>query len=313
MRRDASTRAGHDRAAYAGTVVDALLDALLPRLPARRAALVGLSGLQASGKSTLAAQLAAAARARGVATEVLGLDDFYLGRRDRAALARNVHPLLATRGVPGTHDVALLAESVRALRSASPRNPARVPRFDKGRDTRVPPSRWRRVTSPPRLILLEGWCIGVPAERDAALARAVNALERIEDADACWRSFVNARLAAEYAALWRQLDALVLLAAPDFGVVSKWRDEPERILRRRNASRAMSRVALRRFLMHYERLSRHALRTLPALADVVITLDRARRVSKVRVSAPARRRPPSRTRAPRSRPARPRSRRNASR
>ena len=309
MRRDASTRAGYDRAAYLGTVVDALLDALMPRLPARGAALAGLSGLQASGKSTLAAQLAAAAHERGIATEVLGLDDFYLGRRDRAALARDVHPLLATRGVPGTHDIALLVETVRALRSASARHPARIPRFDKGSDTRLPPSRWRSVTSPPRLILLEGWCIGVPPEAPSAIAHPVNALERIEDPDARWRTWVNARLADEYAALWRELDALIVLAAPSFEIVSRWRDEPERALRKRGAPRAMSRATLRRFLMHYERLSRRALRTLPELADIVIELDTSRSVVSVRV----RRRRPSRTRAPRSRPARPRSRRSASR
>ena len=277
MRRDASTRAGYDRA-----TVDALLDALLPRLPARRAVLAGLSGLQASGKSTLAAQLATAARRRGIATEVLGLDDFYLGRRDRAALARDVHPLLATRGVPGTHDVALLVDTVRALRDASPRNPARIPRFDKGRDTRLPPSRWRRVTSPPQLILLEGWCIGVPPESQSALARPINTLERREDSNARWRTWVNARLAGDYAALWRRFDALVMLAAPSFDIVARWRDEPERALRKRGAPRAMSRAALHRFLMHYERLSRHALRTLPALADIVVTLDASRRVRKIR-------------------------------
>ena len=308
MRRDASTRAGYDRA-----TVDALVDALGPRLPPRRAALVGLSGLQASGKSTLAAQLAATARKRGIATEVLGLDDLYLGRRDRAALARNVHPLLATRGVPGTHDVALLVETVRALSDASPRRPARIPHFDKGRDTRLPPSRWRRVTSPPKLILLEGWCIGVPPEAERALIRAINPLELREDPDARWRTWVNTRLAREYAALWQRLDALIVLRAPSFEIVSRWRDEPERALHKRGAPRAMSRATLRRFLMHYERLSRHALRTLPERADIVVALDASRRVESIRASAPARRPPPSRTRAPRSRPARPRSRRSASR
>jgi D-glycerate 3-kinase len=308
MRRDASTRAGYDRA-----VVNALLDALVPRLPARHAALVGLSGLQASGKSTLASQLSTTAREGGVFIEVLSLDDFYLGRRDRAALARNVHPLLATRGVPGTHDVALILETVRALRAASPQRPARIPRFDKGRDTRLPPSRWRHVTSPPRLILLEGWCIGVPPEARRALTRAVNSLELREDPDARWRRGVNTRLAGAYAALWQRLDALIVLLAPSFEIVSRWRDEPERALRERGAPRAMSRATLRRFLMHYERLSRHALSTLPALADIVVTLDASRRVESIRASAPARRPLPSRTRALPSRPARPRSRRSASR
>ncbi|HEY6894970.1 MAG TPA: kinase [Rhodanobacteraceae bacterium] len=238
-----------------------------------------------------------ARRARGIATEVLALDDFYLGRRDRAALAREVHPLLATRGVPGTHDVALLAATLHMLRRASARRPARVPRFDKGRDTRLPPSRWRSVTSPPRLIVLEGWCIGVPAEPRRALANPVNALEQREDADGRWRKWVNARLAGEYAALWRTLDARVVLLAPSFEVVSRWRDEPERALRDRRAPHAMSRAALRRFLRHYERLSRHALRTLPTRADIIVTLDGKRRVAGI--SAPARRRPRFRTRAPR--------------
>ncbi len=279
MRRDASTRAGYDRA-----TVDALLDALLPRLPRRRVALAGLSGLQASGKSTLARQLAVAARKRGIPTEVLALDDFYLGRRDRAALARDVHPLLATRGVPGTHDIALLMATVQALGAASARQPARIPRFDKGHDTRLPPSRWRRVTAPPRWIVLEGWCIGVPPEPRQALERAVNAFERRNDADARWRGRVNAHLAGEYAALWRKLDTLIVLAAPSFEVVARWRAEPERILRARGAPHAMSPAALRRFLMHYERLSRHALRTLPALADVVVMLDASRRVARIRIA-----------------------------
>jgi D-glycerate 3-kinase len=299
MRRNASTRAGYDRATTA-----ALLDALIARMPARRAALVGISGLQGSGKSTLAHQLAAAARECGIATEVLALDDFYLGRRERAALARTVHPLFATRGVPGTHDLALLDRTLLALRTCSPRCPARVPRFDKGHDTRLPPSRWRRVSNAPRLILLEGWCIGVPAASVRESATALNALERDDDAEGRWRGHVNAALANDYAKLWRRLDALVVLAAPGFAVVERWRGEPERALRRAGAPRAMSPAALRRFLMHYERLSRRALRMLPKTADIVIELDERRHVKRLRTmradaTRPARRPPQSRRRAPR--------------
>jgi D-glycerate 3-kinase len=277
MRRNASTREGYDRA-----TVDAVLDALLPRMPKRRAALVGLSGLQGSGKSTLARALADAARERGVATEVLALDDFYLGRRERARLARDVHPLLATRGVPGTHDLALLDAAIRALANASTRHPAPIPRFDKGRDARDAPSRWRCVAVAPRLVLLEGWCVGVATASKGETAHALNALERDEDPDGRWRAHVETALASDYAKLWRRLDALVLLAAPDFRIVERWRDEPERALRARGAPHAMSPPALRRFLMHYERLSRRALKTLPKCADVVIELDARRRVRRMR-------------------------------
>ena len=283
MQRDASTKPGYDDA-----TVEAVFDALLARLPRRRAPwLVGLSGLQGSGKSTLAGQLAALATARGIATEVLALDDFYRGRREREMLARTVHPLFATRGVPGTHDLALLAGTLGKLRAATRARPARVPRFDKGSDTRLPPSRWRRVATAPRLVFLEGWCVGVPAQSSRALARPANALELREDSDMRGRTAVNALLADDYARLWRRFDALVVLAAPSFAIVERWRGEPEKILRRRGAPRAMSPAALRRFLMHYERLSRHALRTLPSRADILVLLDTVRHVRRIRVARQA--------------------------
>lgn len=281
MRQDASTQSGYDTA-----VVAATLAAVLDTRPTRGGGvaapwLLGLSGLQGSGKSTFARQLGAAANAGGVCTEILALDDFYFGRRERARLARTQHPLLATRGVPGTHDIALLTRTFDDLARASARHPVDIPRFDKGRDTRLPPSRWRRVTAPPDLVVLEGGCIGVPPQPAAALARPLNALERDEDRDGRWRSWVNAQLAGAYAPLWRRLDRLVLLQAPDFSVVARWREQQERTLRARHAPQAMDAATLPRFLMHYERLSRHALRELPRRADLRIVLGREREVRAI--------------------------------
>ena len=120
----------------------------------------------------------------------------------------------------------------------------------------------------------------MPALRDSP--RALNALEATEDADGRWRAQVEAALVRDYAKFWRRLDALVVLLAPDFAIVERWRDEPERVLRRQRAPHAMSPTAMRRFLMHYERLSRRALKTLPQLADIVIELDERRRVRRVK-------------------------------
>jgi D-glycerate 3-kinase len=52
-------------------------------------------------------------------------------------------------------------------------------------------------------------------------------------------------------------------------------------LRKRRAPHALTPAALQRFLMHYERLSRHALQTLPALADLRVVLDAQRRVRRI--------------------------------
>jgi len=273
MRSTASPRG------YPAALVESLLDgfALARR---RRPLLVGLSGTQASGKSTLAAQLAQAARGRGHATLVLALDDYYLGRRERQALAQRVHPLLATRGVPGTHHIGALGDALRAC-SAGRVQGLLLPRFDKGRDSRLPPSRSRRVGATPDLVIVEGWCIGVPAQDRRDLRQPVNRLERIDDADGRWRRYVNQCLRRDYQPVWRLLDRLVLLAAPSFEVVARWRDEAERPLRAQGAPKAMSTAAIRRFIAHYERLTRHALRELPRLADVTIELDAGRRVRRV--------------------------------
>ena len=264
-----STLAGHLLDQYAGRIARA-----------RRPYLLGLSGLQGSGKSTLAREIKLQAESRGWPTEVLALDDFYYSRSERELLAQQIHPLLRTRGVPGTHEIELLLSVLAALPQASEKLPVDYPRFDKGRDTRVTPSRWPRVTRPPKLVVLEGWALGVRPQLQAALEEPVNSLERDEDPDGRWRHWVNKQLRG-YQPLWRKLDALIVLHAPNWEVVRKWRSEQEEELLARHAPLAMDAATMLRFLAHFERLSRHALETLPALADTSVEYDDARHVLAV--------------------------------
>ncbi|TPG08591.1 kinase [Rhodanobacter glycinis] len=256
-----------------------LLDQYAGRIArSRRPYILGLSGLQGSGKSTLARVMKGQAEARGWATEVLSLDDFYYARSDREALARDVHPLLRSRGVPGTHEIELMMSVLAALPHASDKLPVSHPRFDKGRDTRFSPSRWPRITRPPKLVIVEGWALGIRPQLQAALARPVNALELKEDPDGSWRHWVNKQLRG-YQPLWRKFDALIVLQAPGWEIVRRWRGEQEQDLLARHAPLAMDAPAMERFLAHFERLSRHALATLPALADTCVEYDDDRHVT----------------------------------
>ena len=256
-----------------------LLDQYAGRIArSRRPYILGLSGLQGSGKSTLARVMKVQAEARGWATEVLSLDDFYYARSDREALARDVHPLLRTRGVPGTHEIELLMSVLAALPHASDKLPVSHPRFDKGRDTRFPPSRWPRTTRPPKLVIVEGWALGIRPQLQSALTRPVNELERTGDPDGSWRHWVNKQLRG-YQPLWRKFDALIVLQAPSWEIVRRWRGEQEQELLARHAPLAMDATAMGRFLAHFERLSRHALATLPALADTCVEYDDDRHVT----------------------------------
>lgn len=226
-----------------------------------RPVLAGLAGAQGSGKSTMAPRLAAQLAERGLRTEVLTLDDFYLTRAERTALAREIHPLLATRGVPGTHDTDLLADALDALLAG---RGTRVPLFDKAADDRAGT---RDVAGGCDVVLLEGWCIGARAEDADSLIAPINALEREADADGAWRRWVNGRLGGDYAALFSRIDYGVMLRAPDFAVVERWRAEQEEHL----GSGGMTRAALRRFVQHFERITRAMLADPPA--DLVLDLD----------------------------------------
>lgn len=256
-----------------------LLDHYAGRIArSRRPYILGLSGLQGSGKSTLARVMKAQATTRGWATEVLSLDDFYYARSDREALGRDVHPLLRTRGVPGTHEIELLLSVLAALPHASDKLPVTHPRFNKGRDTRFSPSRWPHITRAPKLVIVEGWALGIRPQSQAALTTPVNALEREEDPDGRWRQWVNRQLRS-YQPLWRKFDALIVLQAPSWEIVRRWRGEQEQELLARHAPLAMDAAAMDRFLRHFERLSRHALATLPTLADTCVEYDDDRHVT----------------------------------
>ncbi|CAN5336914.1 kinase [soil metagenome] len=240
---------------------------------------IGLAGAQGSGKSTVAAEAARALSAQGLSCHVLALDDLYLTAADRRRLAAEVHPLLATRGPPGTHDVSLGLSILAGLKAG---RPTRVPRFDKLTDDVAPAGSWPLIEDAPRVILFEGWCMGASPQPSADLVEPINALEAADDRRAEWRGFVNARLATDYAALFGELDRLIFLRAPGFDVVRRWRGEQEEnAVRADRSSRGMEGAAMDRFVAHYERLTRWMLREIPGRADLVIDLDGERHLLAV--------------------------------
>jgi len=242
------------------------------RIDRKRTAVIGLCGAQGSGKTTIARYAARLLEQRGMHAVALSLDDFYLSHEARQRLAREVHPLLAVRGPPGTHDVGMAGAALDQLRA---RGKVSLPRFDKASDNRAPRAAWPTVASPVDVILLEGWCVGAVSQGRAALATPVNDLERDEDPDGVWRGYVNDQLDGPYQALFARLHDLVFLEAPSFEVVTGWRAEQEAKLRATGAG-GMSDAEIARFVAHYERLTRWILAEMPARADWVVTLDTER-------------------------------------
>ena len=253
---------------------------LLHQFGAKKPEVMGIYGAQGSGKSTLAAYLAARFKAEsGRSALVLSIDDFYLTRAEREKLSKAVHPLLITRGVPGTHDVPLLLQILDQLINFT--GPLSIPRFDKLTDDRVPIEQFDLVTEPVDLVILEGWCVGITPEPTQNLLAAVNGLEAAQDETGAWRTYVNNQLREQYLSVWDRLDFLWALVAPNFEAVYGWRLEQETKMADSRGLTPMTPSELAHFVSHYERLTRHSIESIPKVADLSWFLDQNRTVVQI--------------------------------
>jgi len=235
---------------------------------------VFINGSQGSGKSTLADYLCTStAEQQGSQCVALSLDDFYLTREQRIELARDVHPLLATRGVPGTHDIPLAMATIKSLIMGQ--DETLITRFDKSIDDRYPVQDCLTLSGPVGLIILEGWCVGATPQSDEALETAINRLEQQEDTQGLWRAYSNNALAGTYQRLFEMADSLVMLRAPSFDSIFKWRLEQERKM----SMPLMDEAEILRFIQHYQRLTEHCLLEIPKRADHLFQLNSERQIS----------------------------------
>lgn len=243
---------------------------------------LGINGAQGTGKSTLAKLLQKLLSDGGFKVASLSIDDFYFPGPTRQELAQKVHPLLRSRGVPGTHDVSLAINTLETLKVMSDIETFALPHFDKAVDEPAPHEEWVSITGPVDLVILEGWFVGAPPMETDGITENANLLESEEDQELVWRKYVSDRLAGDYQSLFALLDELVLLKAPSFEQVYQWRSEQEQKLRDRRGSGAgiMSDEELNRFIQHFERLTKHCLATLPRRADVVFELDSDHRICR---------------------------------
>ena len=247
---------------------------LTPFLSSDEIKIIGITGSQGSGKTTFAQSLVTSLSSRKPLTVSLSLDDFYLSKTARGELAESVHPLLATRGVPGTHETDLLEKVLNQVASEGMPKEISFPTFDKARDDRGP-----NKSAYVGKLVLEGWCLGAAAQSVQDLREPVNDLEREEDSSGEWRSWVNSQLQSRYHRLWQKVDFWIRLIPPSFTSVFEWRKKQEEQL---DIRKRMSDTDLKRFIQHYERLTRWQWESEKLLPGLEIHLDENHRVSDVR-------------------------------
>ena len=259
----------------------------------KQALVIGINGCQGSGKSTLADYICTTlVLVHNIETISVSLDDYYLTKSERLVLAEQVHPLLSTRGVPGTHDASLAVKQLSKLVEQSTEQ-VQLPRFDKSRDDRDEENP-QIVEQPIQVIILEGWCLGAEPQTLEQLATPINALESEHDSSGEWRQFVNQSL-THYAELFALVDCWAMLKAPSFDCVYQWRLEQEQKMaahlgvdfKSRDLSEhpdIMSSKELQHFIHHYQRITEHGLNTLPQKMHHLYELNQQRKI--IRYSQP---------------------------
>lgn len=251
----------------------ALQAVLLKLIPALLAipgqAVIGISGAQGSGKSTLAGLLAKLLTACGKPAAAVSLDDYYLNRTARQQLAKKIHPLLAQRGVPGTHNI---QRAITDARNMLQGKPISLPRFDKAHDEPIADLPAQHY----QILIVEGWCLAVTAQHESELTQAVNQYEQQQDTGGHWRHYVNQQLAGPYAEYWQLLQPLIWLQAPDWQAICRWRANQEASLKQQRGT-SMNEAELARFMLSFQRLTEASWQQLPARANYIITLDQQQR------------------------------------
>lgn len=245
--------------------------------------IIGINGAQGAGKTTFSELLQLVLEHQyGMRVVRFSIDDFYLSHEARQTLAQEVHPLLATRGVPGTHDMKLCEEVINQLSSANSKTVTKIPRFNKATDEPFPQDQWDEFNGRPDVILFDGWIVGAVEQKETELITPINDLEKQSDPYCVWRRYVNAQLKDNYCPVFDKIDLLVMIKIPSFDKVYEWRTLQEHKLKDKVADeendRVMSDEEVRHFIAYYERLTRHILNEMPDRADMVFNVSNDHRI-----------------------------------
>jgi len=243
----------------------------------KRPLIIGLAGGQGSGKTTISSILTLILKKYfKLKVFKISIDDFYKTRKDRKLLSKNKHPLLMTRGVPGTHDIDLMLKFFKKVKLKNFKN-LTVPKFNKAIDDRFKNSLWYKLKSKPDVVIFEGWCVGARAQTNKQLKNPINSVERVYDQNIKWRSHVNNQLKTKYKILFKQLDGLLYLKAKNFDILRNWRLKQERKLSVKNKNKKnlkiMSSGDIVNFMQTYQRITQQMFKDAVKISSIIINLN----------------------------------------
>ena len=243
----------------------------------KRPYFVGLAGGQGTGKTTISS-LIRIILIKYFKLNVfrISIDDFYKTRKERINLSKRIHPMLLTRGVPGTHDINMILNFFKKSKVKKFKR-LKLPTFNKAVDDRFNKNRWYDLKKRPDVVIFEGWCVGAKSEKNISLKKTINSMEKVKDHKQIWRRYVNQQLKSKYKSLHSQLNCLIYLKAKNFSLLQKWRLKQERKLwvnsKKKSNLKIMSRGDVINFMQTYQRITQNMFRYMPKYASIILTLN----------------------------------------
>ncbi|MDC1139839.1 uridine kinase [Candidatus Pelagibacter sp.] len=252
----------------------------------KKTLIIGLAGGQGSGKTTISSILSIILKKYfKLNVFIISIDDFYKTRKDRKMLSKKKHPLLLTRGVPGTHDINLMLNFFKKVKLKNFKS-LEVPRFNKSTDDRYKKSLWYKIKSKPDVIIFEGWCVGARAQSISQLKKPINSLEKVYDLRASWRAYVNNQLKMKYKVLFKQLDGLLFLKAKNFNLLREWRLKQERKLwiktKNRKNLKIMSSGDVINFMQTYQRITQQMFKDALKSSSIIMNLNSNHQIENIK-------------------------------
>ena len=238
---------------------------------------VGLAGGQGTGKTTISSIIKIILEKYfKLKVFKISIDDFYKTRKERIALSKKVHPMLLTRGVPGTHDINMMLDFFKKSKAKKFKS-MKLPNFNKAIDDRFPKNKWNTINKRPDVIIFEGWCVGARAETNKTLKKSINSMEKANDHKLVWRKYVNQQLKTKYKKLYSQLNCMIYLKAKNFSLLQKWRLKQEHKLwlktKKKGGHKIMSKGDVINFMQTYQRITQNMFKNMPKYASIILNLN----------------------------------------
>ena len=237
-----------------------------------------ISGSQGAGKSTLSKLIKIIIeKTSSKKVMLLSIDDYYLSKIDRYNISQQIHPLLITRGVPGTHDIKKLKEHLGQFKKKQ--FPIITPTFNKLKDDI---SKKTKVFNKADILILEGWCCGAKPIENKFLKINLNKVEKELDKDFKWRKYYNSKLKNEYQQIFKTFDRIIYLQPLSFQFVLKWRYAQEKNNAKKTKTKNfMNKNTTKNFILYYEKLTKWMIKNMPDKADMLIKVDKEQKIKKI--------------------------------